>query len=94
MPARREQGIQENQGRSSIAATTNPWLDESSKPADVLYERTMSSLDKRRVEIERGAGGDHDLPYTFTLPTSIPEVLVWMKLLARVQNGACLPKIP
>jgi hypothetical protein len=90
-PERREQGIRENHGRASITVTTNARLNESSKAAGVLCERTMSSLDQRRVEIERGAGGDHDLPYRFTLPTSIPQVLAWMKLLVNVQNGALQP---
>jgi len=44
----------------------------------------MSELDKRREELEGRAGGDHNLPYRFTLPTSLPQVLAWVKLLARV----------
>lgn len=59
----------------SIAAQTSPTLDE----------RGMSPLDKRREELERGAGGDHDLPYRFTLPIVMPQVLAWVKLLARVE---------
>jgi hypothetical protein len=47
----------------------------------------MSPLDRRREELERGAGGDHDLPYRFRLPTSTPQVLAWVKLLVRVQRG-------
>jgi hypothetical protein len=47
----------------------------------------MSPLDKRREDLERGAGGDHDLPHRFTLPTSMPQVLAWVKMLARVQQG-------
>jgi len=47
----------------------------------------MSPLAKRREEIERGASGDHDLPYQFALPTSMPQVLAWVKLPARVQQG-------
>jgi len=61
----------------SIAAKTSPTLNE----------RGMSPLDKRREELERGAGGDHDLPYQFTLPIAMPQVLAWVKLLARVQPG-------
>jgi hypothetical protein len=53
----------------------------------------MSPLEKRREEIERGAGGDHDLPYRFTLPTSIPQVLGWVKLLVRVQQGDFQPEV-
>ncbi len=51
----------------------------------------MSLLERRRGELERGTGGDHDSPYTLTLPASMPQVLAWMKLLARVQNGALQP---
>jgi hypothetical protein len=46
-----------------------------------------SPLDKRREELERGAGGDHDLPYQFTLPISTPQVLAWLKLQVRIQQG-------
>jgi hypothetical protein len=47
----------------------------------------MSELYRRREELERGAGGDHDLPDQFTLPTSLPQVLGWIQLLVRVQRG-------
>ncbi len=45
------------------------------------YDSCMSPLEKRREELERGAGGDHDLPYRFTLPTATLQVLGWVKLL-------------
>jgi hypothetical protein len=86
-PERREQGVRENQGRAYIAVTTNTWLNESSKAAGVLYERDMSSLDMRRLEVELGAGGDHDIPYAFALPPSMPQVLAWMRLLTNVHSG-------
>jgi len=87
MSERKEQGIRENQMRASNAVTTNTWLNESNKAAGVLYERTMSSLDMRRLEVELGAGGDHDVPYAFALPSSMPQVLAWMRLLSRVHRG-------
>lgn len=40
---------------------------------------------------ERGAGGDHDLPYTFALPASMPQVLAWMRLLGKVHRGELEP---
>lgn len=46
-------------------------------------EGWMNVLDRRRLEIERGTPGDHDTPYTFSLPTSLPQTLAWLKLLAR-----------
>ena len=47
-PERGELEVRENQGRESIAVTTNARLNESSKAAGGLSERTMSSLDRRR----------------------------------------------
>jgi hypothetical protein len=66
-----------NESTASVAAVTRPSQGESS----------ASPLDKRREELERGAGGDHDLPYRFTLPISTPQVLAWLKLQVKVQQG-------
>ena len=76
-------GSQAHERTTSIPDQTSPTLDE----------RGMSPLDKRREELERGAGGDHDLPYRFTLPTSLPQVLGWVKLLVRVQQGDLQPEV-
>ena len=62
---------------TSAAAVNEPLHKESSR----------SPLDKRSEELERGAGGDHNLPYRFTLPTSTPQVLAWLTLQVRVQQG-------
>jgi hypothetical protein len=69
------------------ARTHEPTASIPAKPSPSPDESGMSPLDKRREELEHGAGGDHDLPYQFTLPTSLPQVLAWVKLLARVQRG-------
>ena len=69
--------IQANERMAPVAAFSELSLAESS----------ASPLDRRRDELERGAGGDHDLPYRFTLPTSTPQVLAWLKLQVRVQQG-------
>ncbi len=76
-------------GSRAHERTTSIPVETSPSP----YDSCMSSLDKRREELERGAGGDHDLPYRFTLPTSIPQVLAWVKLLARVQQGDFQPEV-
>ena len=68
-------GPRAHERTASGPAKTSPSPDESD----------MSPLDRRREELERGAGGDHDLPYQFTLPTALPQVLAWVKLLARVE---------
>lgn len=80
-------GTQGDEHRTPIALVTTLSLSESSGEAQILYEKGVSSLEKRRGELERGTGGDHDQPYRFTLPTSAPQVLAWVKLLMRVQNG-------
>jgi hypothetical protein len=47
----------------------------------------MSLLERRRLEREDGPGGDHDTPYRFTLPPTTPQMLAWIHLRARVQEG-------
>jgi hypothetical protein len=75
----------------SIAVISQPLLNESSAGGSALESRGMSALERRREELESGPGGDHDLPYSFSLPISTLQVLAWMKLLARVQNGQLHP---
>lgn len=75
----------------SIPVTIEQCLNKSNWGAPVLDESGISALEKRRVELERGAGSDNDVPYRFTLPTSLPQVLAWMKLLVKVQKGELQP---
>ena len=55
------------------------------------FKGSRSFLEMRRLELELGAIGDHDTPYAFTFPTSMPQVLAWTKLLARVRSGELAP---
>jgi hypothetical protein len=73
--------------RGSIAVISQPPVNERSRGGSVLESRGMSVLERRREEIESGPGGDHDLPYSFSLPLSLPQVLAWATLLVRVQQG-------
>lgn len=41
---------------------------------------SINLLDQRRLHIELGSGGDHDIPYRFSLPVSTPQLLAWMRL--------------
>lgn len=66
-------------------------LQERSTDGHALNEKSMSVLDRRRIEVEYGAGSDHDLPYSFAIPHSWPLVFAWMKLLARVHSGVLPP---
>ncbi len=76
---------------ASLGVVVDHLLNERSRGTHALEERGRSSLEKRRRELERGAGGDYDIPYRFILPNSIPQILAWMKLLAKVQQGELQP---
>ena len=70
-------GTRVNERTASFAAIT-----ELSLPVG-----SGSSLNKRREELEHGEGGDRDLPYQFTLPVLTPQILAWLTLQMRVQQG-------
>jgi hypothetical protein len=84
MPAR--EGAADQQ-MASITVATLPSMNESSREGNGLVGKGMSALESRRLELESGAGGDHDAPYRFVLPPSMPQVLAWMRLLTRIQRG-------
>lgn len=77
--------------RGSIAVLSQQPLNERSGGGSALENRGMSALERRREELESGPGNDHDLPYRFALPSSTPQVLAWVKLLVRVQQGDLQP---
>ena len=66
-------------------------VNERSGEGSALESRGMSVLERRREELESGAGVDHDRPYRFSLPLSLPQVLAWMKLLAKLEQGELQP---
>lgn len=80
-----------SQKATSITVTTRLSLNENSERANTPNERDMNALEKRRVELEYGQGGDHDSTYIFALPTSMPQALAWIKLLVRVQHNSLHP---
>jgi hypothetical protein len=86
-----ERGAQGHQETASIAVSTKTRLNESSRAAHNLDEGDLSRLSRRRLELELGPGGDHDAPYSFALPPSMPQVLAWMRLLAKVHRGELEP---
>ena len=75
------------QRMAAIAVATQPAVNESSRQVNNLVGRGMSSLERRWLELELGPGGDHDVPYSLVLPVSMPQVLAWMRLLARRERG-------
>jgi len=66
----------------------NEGLLSTAVTVDQLWDKHfMSWVEVRRLEVELGAGGDHDRPYTWSLPPSAPHVLAWMKLQALRERG-------
>jgi hypothetical protein len=67
----------ENQGLLSTAITV-----------DQLWDRyRVSWIEVRRLEMELGAGGDHDCPYIWSLSLGA-QALTWTKLRALRERGA------
>lgn len=60
------------------------------EPAATLSfaDELLASWDDQRWKFERGAGGDHDTPYHFTLPTSNTELRSWLRLMLRYHRTA------
>ncbi|HEX6480099.1 MAG TPA: hypothetical protein VF043_14750 [Ktedonobacteraceae bacterium] len=89
-------GTSEQEGETSremvsLAMTSQPRVNERSGGGSALERRGMSAQDRRREELESGSGGDQDLPYRFSLPISLPQVLAWITLRERVQQGELHP---
>ena len=77
--------------RGAIAVISQQAVNERSGGGGTPENRGMNVLERRREELESGPGGDHDLPHSFSLPLSLPQVLAWMTLLAKVQRGELYP---
>ena len=71
--------------------------DLNSEPANTvisgmpLYYWKTRSLELLQEESGGSSGGDHDTPYTFTLPSSMRQALAWTRLLAKVHRGELEP---
>ena len=77
--------------RRAVAVINQQPANEWDGGGFALESRSMGVLARRREELEIGPGGDHDLPYSFSLPASVLQVLAWMTLLVKVQQGELLP---
>lgn len=77
--------------RQATAVATDTPRRELSTIAGFPDFANVNSLDRKRLEIECGSGGDHDLPYRFSLPVSTPQLLAWARLQTRVQAGELEP---
>jgi hypothetical protein len=83
-------GTAENSLQQPTAVATSPSLRENSTSPGTPSGCGMSLLEKKRLEMELGSGGDHDTPYLRALPISTQQLLAWARLLARVQAGKLL----
>ncbi len=79
------------ESREMVATSVNATQPLKEKHVNDQYRKNSSSLDIRRLELELGSTGDHDLPYTFTLPASMPQALAWADLLVKVYMGKLEP---
>jgi len=81
-------GRTQEQPSRRVSTITLPSLVTQSIPAEAFFqEKGLSPLERRRWEVEMRESGDHDQPYAFALPVSMPQLLAWTRLLVRVQHG-------
>lgn len=73
--------------RQAAAVAANSSLRERNTTSGFPGFGNTNSLEKKRLEIECGPSGDHDTPYRFSLPISMPQLLAWTRLQTRVQAG-------
>jgi hypothetical protein len=72
----------------AMLSRANQGLLSTAITVDQLWDKhCISLIEVRRLEVELGAGGDLDQPYTWSLPPSSSHVLAWMKLLVRRERG-------
>jgi hypothetical protein len=76
---------------ASIGIVARTLESESNRQGNGLVGRGLSGLESRRLALELGPGGDHDVPYHFVLPVELLPVLAWMRLLARIEQGELQP---
>ncbi|HEY6409383.1 MAG TPA: hypothetical protein VIY29_18135 [Ktedonobacteraceae bacterium] len=72
----------------AMLSRANQGLLSTAITVDQLWDKhCVSWIEVKRLEVELGAGYDHDHPYTWSLPPSGSHVLAWTKLRARRVRG-------
>lgn len=64
---------------------------ENDRTLQPVGESRMNRLDRKRLSMEMGPGGDRNGSYLFSLDFTIPQLLAWIHLRARVQAGELQP---
>jgi hypothetical protein len=77
--------------KPGATVATSKYLREDITLTGAPENNYLSLSDKKRLELEFGPSGNHDVSYSFALPASMPQVLAWMKLLAKVHRGELQP---
>ena len=73
----------------TMLSRANQGLLSTAITVDQLWDRYhVSWTEVRRLEVELGAGGDHDQAYTWSSPPSGPHLLAWTRLRALREHGA------
>jgi hypothetical protein len=71
-----------------MLSRANQGLLSTAVSVDQLWDKhCVNWFEVRRLEVELGTGGDHDRPYTCSLPSSGSKVLAWTKLRALRERG-------
>jgi hypothetical protein len=66
----------------------NQGLLSTAVRVDQLWDKHCTNwIEVRRLELELGAGGDHDCPYTWNSSSFSSHMLAWTKLPARRERG-------
>jgi hypothetical protein len=68
--------------------TAHLWHIQNQQVAD---EEITTEQEMSRFAVEMNGSGDHDTVYHFSLPASLPQLLVWARLIGRVQRGELEP---
>ena len=100
-----ELGLQESMELIAKSAITRKLGDESSslqaasfiEPTNPVIAETRGNnqesnfIKQKREKLEWSRGDGYDTLYTFALPVSMPQILAWTRLLAKVQRGELIP---
>ncbi len=69
--------IRQNEGQITSSLTADQFLTG----------HRINTQEVTRLELELSTAGDHDTPYEFALPATLPQLLAWTKLMVKVRSG-------
>ena len=69
--------IRQNEGQVTSSLTADQFLTG----------HRINTQEVTRLELELSTAGDHDTPYEFALPATLPQLLAWTRLMVKVRGG-------